>query len=309
MTMTTTSTDAAVISIAPIVVDAPGRQIPLHVRVTFPAQGGPLPVILLSHGLGHSMHLSSMDGYAPLASLWAAAGFIVIQPTHMDSRSLGLEPDDPQRKTAWKTRPTDMTHILDHLPELESSHPLLRGRIDAAQVAIAGHSMGGHTAGLLLGMQTTDPETGERIDAREPRITAGIILAAPGRGEVLTPFATEHLPFLRGSDFTTMTAPALVVVGDADTSEALNTEGPDWLTDSYRHAPSPKTLLTVHRAGHILGGISGWDTLEARDEHPEHVSVVASVTAAYLHARFSDEDEPTALATAFAEAGHRLDQK
>ena len=40
--------------------------------------GSGLPVILLSHGHGPSNNLSSLNGYAPLANLWAAHGFAVI---------------------------------------------------------------------------------------------------------------------------------------------------------------------------------------------------------------------------------------
>ena len=61
-------------------------------RVSAPVTGSELPVILLSHGHGHSNNLSSLNGYAPLASFWAAHGFVVIQPTHLDSATLSLSP-------------------------------------------------------------------------------------------------------------------------------------------------------------------------------------------------------------------------
>ncbi|MEU7407041.1 chlorophyllase, partial [Streptomyces sp. NPDC044948] len=71
-----------VLSVAPVVLPAPGRPVELQVRVSAPVTGTDLPVILLSHGQGYSNHLSSLNGYAPLADYWAAHGFVVVQPTH-----------------------------------------------------------------------------------------------------------------------------------------------------------------------------------------------------------------------------------
>lgn len=72
---------APFLSYSPVVLSVHGRPVDLHLRVSAPATGIDLPVILLSHGHGHSNHLSSLNGYAPLANLWAAAGFVVVQPT------------------------------------------------------------------------------------------------------------------------------------------------------------------------------------------------------------------------------------
>ncbi|BET45505.1 hypothetical protein RGQ21_04870 [Kitasatospora aureofaciens] len=62
---------APVLSVAPVVIPAPGRPVDLHVRVSAPVTGTGLPVVLLSHGQGYSNHLSSLNGYASLADHWA----------------------------------------------------------------------------------------------------------------------------------------------------------------------------------------------------------------------------------------------
>lgn len=64
----TFSSPTPVLSVSPVVLSAPGRAVDLEVRVTAPVTGSDLPVILLSHGQGHSHHLSSLNGYAPLAN-------------------------------------------------------------------------------------------------------------------------------------------------------------------------------------------------------------------------------------------------
>ena len=75
MSETTYATGAAVapapvLSFGPIVLPSPGRAVDLQVRVSAPATGRELPAILLSHGHGNSNNLSSLNGYAPLASYW-----------------------------------------------------------------------------------------------------------------------------------------------------------------------------------------------------------------------------------------------
>jgi predicted dienelactone hydrolase len=211
---------APVLSYSPVVLPVPGRPVDLQVRVCAPATGTSLPVILLSHGHGGSNNLSSLNGYAPIANLWAAAGFAVIQPTHLSSRTLSHQlADAPAGPFFWRSRAEDMSHILDRLDEIENIVPQLAGRIDHDKIAVAGHSLGGHTASLLLGARITDPETGQEVNLLEPRIKAGVLLAAPGRGgDILTGWMAEKVPFFHTTDFSTMTTPALIVAGDKDDS-------------------------------------------------------------------------------------------
>lgn len=287
---------APVLSYAPVVLPVPGRPVDLTLRVTAPETGTGLPVVLLSHGHGGARGLSSEDGYAPIASHWAAAGFAVVQPTHLSSRRLDrLWGSAPGAPLFWRSRAQDMTRVLDRLDEVENAVPLLAGRLDHGRVAVAGHSMGGFTAELLLGAEVTDPDTGERVNLRDPRITEGVVLAAPGRGgDALNGPMADQVPFLRDIDFSTMTTSALVVAGDADDSRHFTDAGPAWHRDPYDLAPGPKALLTVFGAGHLLGGIQGYDAAESHmldDENPAHVAAVARLTAAYLHGRFGSGDD------------------
>ncbi|WP_047868402.1 chlorophyllase [Nocardiopsis sp. RV163] len=282
---------APVLSVSPVVLPTPDRAVDLEARVSVPVTGGELPIVLLSHGQGPSRHLSSLNGYAPLADFWAAHGFAVIQPTHLSSRTLDLDPDTPGAPLYWRSRAEDMTRVLDRLDEVEAAVPGLSGRLDRSRVAVAGHSMGGHTASLLLGARLTDPHDGKAVDLSEPRITAGVLLAAPGAGgDSLTESTARAYTFLSTTDFSTMTTPALVVAGDADDSAHLTVRGPEWHADPYLLAPGPKTLLTLFGAEHGLGGVSGYDVAETTDESPERVSAVQRLTWAYLRDRFHPGD-------------------
>ncbi|WP_181770522.1 alpha/beta hydrolase family protein [Amycolatopsis pittospori] len=278
-----TTAPTPVLSVGPVVLPTPDRAVDLQVRVSAPVTGSELPIILLSHGQGYSNHLSSMNGYAPLVNFWAANGFVVIQPTHLSSRTLDLDSGDPEAPLYYRSRAEDMTRVLDRLDEIEAAVPRLGGRLDRTKVAVAGHSMGGHTASLLLGARYTDPHDGTEVDLAEPRISAGVLLAAPGRGgDAVTGFVAENYPVFLTTDFSKMTTPALVVAGDKDASTHLTVRGPDWHTDPYSLSPGRKTLLTLFDAEHGLGGISGYDVAETTDENLERVAAVQRLTWAYL---------------------------
>ncbi|WP_224247386.1 alpha/beta hydrolase family protein [Hyalangium gracile] len=278
----TPSAPMPVLSVSPVVLPAPGRAVDLQVRVSAPMTGGELPIILLSHGHGRSNHLSSLNGYAPLANYLAAHGFVVIQPTHLDSRTLNLGSEDPDAPLYWRSRAQDMKRILDQLDAIERAVAALAGRLDRGKVAVIGHSLGGHTASLLLGARHEDLRDGTEVNLAEPRIKAGVLLAAPGRGDALSKFAAENYPFFSTIDFSRMTTPALVIAGDKDDSPHLTVAGADWHADPYFLSPSPKSLVTLFDAGHGLGGVSGYDVAETTDENPERVVAVQLLTWAYL---------------------------
>lgn len=279
-----------VVSVGPIVLPAPGRPVALQVRVSAPVIGRGLPIVLLSHGHGSSNNLSSLNGYGPLASYWAARGFVVIQPTHLSSATLRgvVDPNGPEGALFWRSRAEDMSRLLDALDAIEQAVPGLSGRVDRSRVAVAGHSLGGMTAGMLLGERVTDAD-GTVIDLRDPRIAAGVIIAGPGNPTYLTGAARDRYPILRTLDFSAMTAPALVVVGDRDINPMFSDQA-EYRAGAYTLSPGPKDLLTVLGGEHILGGISGYDAAETTDESPARVEAVAQLTWAYLRTALNPAD-------------------
>ncbi len=273
------------VSVKPIVLSTPGRGHDLQVRVSAPMVGRDLPIVLFSHGFG-----SSLDGYAPLADFWAAHGFVVIQPTHLDSRTVGLAADDARQPQLWRFRVEDMKHILDHLDLLEAAVPGLTGRLDRSRMAAAGHSFGGQTAAILLGLRVLDSQSEKSEDLSDSRIKAGVLLATAGKGgSDLTPYATANFPWLKAPSFADMTTPALVVTGDED-HLPLTVRGPDWTADPYFLSPGDKSLLTLFGAEHSLGGIAGYEAKETTDENPERVALIQRVTWDYLRHALDIED-------------------
>jgi dienelactone hydrolase len=286
-----------VVSLKPITVPSPGRGIELQVKVTAPLSGGNLPVIVFSHG-----NAWSLDGYEPLVDRWAAAGFVVVQPTHLDSRRNGIGFDDPRFATIWRVRISDLHAVLDNLDHVFARAAALDIHADHERVAVAGHSWGAQSAGTLLGARVLDADGVPGEDFSHPAVKAGALIAATGTGDTLTPFAVEHLPFMR-PDFSTMTTPALIIAGGKDQS-AMSTRGPDWFTDAYHLSPAPKSLLTIADGEHTLGGVAGEKVAETTDEDPARVTLVADAISAYLLDAFKlDAAAWTALHHATASDG------
>ncbi|KAL7624825.1 hypothetical protein AAE478_004039 [Parahypoxylon ruwenzoriense] len=271
--------DAAtpVFAFSPVVLPVPGRLIDLELKVTAPSTGDALPIILLSHGQGQSNHLNSLEGYTPLVEFWAAHGYVVIQPTHLSSLSLRLEPPKGEEYW-WQDRAQDMVRVLNQLDTIETAVPGLRGRLDRTRIAIAGHSMGAWTTSMLLGAKNTDPRNGMQVHVPENRIKVGVVLAGTGKGgSDLSDLGRKMDPFY-GPDFSEMKTPALIVNGDEDLSPHITIRGADWHADCYTLAPGPKDLLWVKGAKHGLGGVSGWDAAETEDESPERLAMVQRMT-------------------------------
>ncbi|RYY44745.1 MAG: chlorophyllase [Chitinophagaceae bacterium] len=278
-----------IIAFSPVVLPVAGRHADLEIKVTAPASGANLPVILLSHGHGPSNFLSSYRGYGPLVDFFAAEGYVVIQPTHQNSKALALDPSLPEAPLFWSSRASDMTYILDHLDEIISTVPHLGGRVDKTKIAAIGHSMGGHTVAMLAGLEVTDPATGKIVNATEPRIKARVALGLPGGAEGLNGKAKDLYPVFKTTDFSTMSLSALIVNGDKDVSLVFS-DVDNWRADAYYQSPGHKDLLTVFGAEHIFGGISGYDARETSDENPERVTFVCQSILAYSRSTFNPDD-------------------
>lgn len=273
-----------VISVKPVVLPDPERGEDLQVRVSAPTTGTDLPVLVFAHGFGESM-----SSYDPLVDFWASNGFVVLQPTFLDSRTLGLTPTDPRYPDIWRIRVRDVTRVLDELDHIVAAIAGLGDRIDRDRIALAGHSWGGQTTGMLLGARVLGADGQPGPDMTDPRVKAGVLLATTGiAGDDLTPFAAANFPFMR-PDFTGSTTPTFVVAGDHDRSH-LSTRGPDWFTDVYTHSPGARSLLTVFGGEHSLGGIHGYNAADTTDESPERVALIRETTWAYLRSALGIDD-------------------
>jgi hypothetical protein len=279
-----------VITYSPIVMPVSGRPADIHLKVSAPASGNNLPVVILSHGHGASTYLSSLRGLAPLTEFFSSKGFIVIQPTHPDAKLLGLDTTGPEGSLFLKSRAKDIHFILDNLDHILARVPGLEHRADKSQVSAIGHSLGALTVGMLAGAQVTDNVTGETISLAETRLKALVMIGAPGGPEGLNgDFALTHYPVLKGINYKSMSMPALVINGDRDINlNFSNVE--NWRADPYYQSPVQSSLLTVFGAEHIYGGISGWDVAETTDESPQLVAFLCESILAYIRSAMDPSD-------------------
>jgi predicted dienelactone hydrolase len=250
------------LTVNPIVLKDPAQGKDLSIRVTLPMQGERLPIILFSHGASYSK-----DDYLPLTEFWAAHGYVVIQPTHIESASIGLPRDDPRLPSAWKDRILDMRFILDSLGEIERQAPLLKGRMDPKHVIAAGHSFGGHTAAALTAAHMPDMNA----DLTDPRIAAAIMLAPP-------PLAAGF----RNVAWGTVSKPMLLIAGDQDVIKGFNDKWQDH-ADYYYKGPTGQCLAVMTGEKHYLGGILGIHRTEEETPNPQSLAAVQTMTLAFLN--------------------------
>lgn len=265
-----------VISVRPVIFPAPDRGADLQVRISAPAEGTDLPVLVFAHGFG-----GSMNSYDPLVDHWTANGFIVVQPTFLDSITLGISPADPRYPTIWQTRVDDLVRVIDELDTLIAAVPGLEGRADTERLAVAGHSWGGQSVGMLLGARVVGADGLPGEDHTHSRVKAGVLLANTGiGGDDLSDFAKQNFAFM-SPDFAQLELPTLVVAGDKDQS-LLSSRGPDWFTDVYHLSPGAQHLVTLFGGEHSLGGIHAYGSASTTDESVERVDLVRRSTTAFL---------------------------
>lgn len=261
----------AVASEANVVLRDEQRQKDLQLRVGFPKEGGPFPVILWSHGA-----TGSKDDYQPLVRHWVSHGYVCIQANHSDSRAItgktktGGSP--AQVFADWANRPKDLVFILDSLNAIEKEVDALKGKMDQRTIGVGGHSFGAHTAQLVAGTTTVDLG-GTRTRHADPRPKAFVMISPQGRG-----------PQLDDTSWNELTRPFLSITGSRDWGR--NREDVDWRLDPFRLAESrDKYLLYVDGAHHDFGGIGGGVAYRnAGPANSSHLAYVKSTTVAFWDA-------------------------
>ena len=190
-----------------------GKDRPLPTTIWYPAGGdGPFPVIVFSHGLG-----SRPADYATVLTRWARAGFVVAAAAYPHT-SAGVSDFNV---IDLINQPADASFVLTQVLALDRKNgDPLKGRLDTAHVAAAGHSGGGITTlGMLAG-------------GRDDRLAAAVVLA----GRQVLPAA-----------FTGPAIPVLFVHGRRDTTVRY-ADG----RAAFDAVPWPKAMLAIPDAGHVI---------------------------------------------------------
>lgn len=248
----------------------------LDIRVTYPAAGRNLPVILWSHGA-----FGSRDAYGPLVNYWAAHGYVVIQPTHQDSISKGTLPSlsNPLAFREWDTRPQEISYLIDHVDDIIAQVPDLATVMDRQTIGAGGHSYGAHTSMLLAGITVkTGLINKKRKTFGDDRIRAFAIISPQGTGRLMDE-----------QSYATLRAPALFVTGSHDEVGA-NPPPYTWRLQPFLFAPPhDKYLLFIDGAYHNFGGISGRNFRWSGAPDPEQVAVIQRTTLAFFEAYLKND--------------------
>jgi predicted dienelactone hydrolase len=173
------------------------REIPI--RVYFPKEKAPAPVILFSHGLG-----GSRTGSSFLGTHWAARGYVAVFLQHPGSDESVWKGKPPaqimseMRKAAdlenFRLRIDDVHAVLDQLDQWnKAAGNTLSGRLDMKRIGMSGHS---------FGALTTQAVAGERLlpgsSLTDPRIKAAVVMSPSGplRGGASQAFGGVKIPWM-----------------------------------------------------------------------------------------------------------------
>lgn len=187
------------------------RQRDVPIKVYIPKTGGPLPVIIFSHGLG-----GSRDGYEYLGRWWAGCGYAVVHLQHAGSDDEVWKKAAPaERRQALTRSVTDVSNAINRVKDVdfaidelskvnESATSPLKGRLDLQRIGMAGHSFGGWTTMAVAG-QKLGP-MGQSM--AEARIKAAVEMSAP---------VLKSGP-VAGNPYDAITIPTLHLTGTLDDS-------------------------------------------------------------------------------------------
>lgn len=258
---------------------ARNRDIP--VRIYFPPNDKPAPVVLFSHGLGGSREDSKF-----LGKRWAARGYLAVFVQHPGSdESVWKNAPPAERMGAlgkaaslenFFLRVRDIPAVLDQLQAWNKSGPLAN-RMDLTRIGMSGHSFGAVTTEALSG--ETLPLTG--TDLTDPRIRAAVIMS-PSKPRSTT---AEQA-------FGAVKIPWLLMTGTRDTSPISETDAKARL-EVYPALRAPKYQVVLNTAEHSV--FADRTLRGVRERHdPNHHRVILALSTAFWDAYLRENKDALA---------------
>ena len=148
----------------------------MSLRIIYPDQGGPFPIIIFSHGT-----FSSSEKYNLVVDFWAEHGYVVILPNHLDA-NYGIIPNKTEDMIRIiDTRISDMSFVVDNLNNIERQNPGLKGKLNQEMIIAAGHSIGTQVVLVNTGQRMRNPINNYIMESSEDRFMAAVMLSDPGK--------------------------------------------------------------------------------------------------------------------------------
>lgn len=250
----------------------------LPVRISYPVGKTRFPVIVFSHGNG-----SKGDMYKGFTDYWASHGYVVIQPTHMDSTSLGFKTKRDNMREMYQqmlqvtdTRRQDMSFIIDSLDLIETIVPDLEDKLDRTKLVAAGHSMGAATAMIVAGMTLLNPMDGYAETSDETRFKVLLMISDPGT-----------MALMPKEPWKGVRVPTLISTGTKDFSDVgstrINAPFKYKIPDSLTRSLSPHHYVLIEGADHYLGGLICRNDVPGPPQH-EALRIAAATSTTFLDA-------------------------
>lgn len=248
--------------------DGAARVVPYKIYHPADYDGGPMPVIIWSHGFG-----GNANGAAFLSRFLAGQGYCLVHITHHGTDSSLWEgkeghPWDILKKVAVSRETTlarfmDVPFALDQLPSWAEDHSEIGAYMDLSTLGMSGHSFGAMTSQVMAG-QMFPNEHGDLTSYKEDRFKAGILYSpVPIRHLV----GEEPEPHIYGP----ISIPLLHMTGTLDDSplEGFGYERRLAVHDYSAHPE--KYLLVKNGADHMVynGTRGALGTAEKRERYED----------------------------------------
>ena len=263
----------------------PDQDREMSLRIVYPDDGGPYPVIVFSHGT-----FSSGYKYDLVVEFWAARGYVIILPNHIDA-NYGITPTKTEDMiNVIQTRISDMSLVLDGLDEIEAQNPGLKGKMSRDQIIAAGHSVGTQVVLVNTGQRMRNPTNDFVTESNEDRYVAAVMLSDPGK-----------MAMMPDDTWKGGSAPTFLSTGPED--YGLMGDGrrvAEYQNEVLTLPDEPtgdKYLLLIERGDHYFGGLIHRDV----NKEPDHDGLAAfnAASLAFMDAYTRNAD----AAWAFLESG------
>jgi CubicO group peptidase (beta-lactamase class C family)/predicted dienelactone hydrolase len=262
------------------------RDVPVRIYAPELKHGrGPFPTIVFSHGGGESR-----EAFTYLGTHWARHGYVVVFLTHEGSDRSVVKAQGMRALAGTENfhlRPEDIRFAIDKLVSDDPASELLRRRVDADRIAVAGQCAGSTTALAMVGLSADLPD-GKDAMFMDSRIQCAIALSPqPGFGPKKTPDSGRH-----EKSWELIQVPTLVVTGTRDFNwlPAVRAN-PRLVRMPYDGLPpGPKYLVEIKEAEHNAFTDSV-PYYPARERDRRHHGWIQQATTGFLDAYLKGADE------------------